>query len=305
MDSPSSDTALNQILQILKHPFLTMGDFSISAFSMFYFVILFTALYYVSSRVRQFTIRRLSRHKRYNPNIEPVATIAHYLILAIGLMVILQSTGIDMSSFAFLAGAIGVGLGFGLQGITNNLLSGLIILFEQPIKVGDRVEVKEITGQVVRIGMRASTVLTNDNISIIIPNSDFIASKVINWSHTDQVIRLRIPITVTANSDPHQVIEILQNMLETLPGVDTSQVQDVVLDSFGDRSIKFYMRVWTHEYLKRPGMIRHRINLAAWDALKKNNIELSYTQMSIRVVEPSGALSLPSQSNADRSISED
>jgi len=108
-----------------------------------------------------------------------------------------------------LAGAVGIGLGFGLQNIVNNFVSGLIILFEKPIKVGDRIEVDDVEGDVVRISGRSTEVLTNDNISIIIPNSKFITENVVNWSHTDRKVRFRIPVNVAYGSDVQLVERLL------------------------------------------------------------------------------------------------
>ena len=124
------------------------------------------------------------------------------MIIIIGSIVIIQSAGIDLSALSLLAGALGVGIGFGLQNITNNLVSGIIILFENPIKVGDRIEVGDISGDVVNISVRATTILTNDNISIIVPNSEFISNTVINWSHNDRNIRFNVPVGVSYNEDP-------------------------------------------------------------------------------------------------------
>ncbi len=107
---------------------------------------------------------------------------------------------------------MGVGIGFGLQNVTNNFVSGIIILFERPIKVGDRIEVGNISGDVVRISMRATTVLTNDNISVIVPNSEFISSQVINWSHNDRNVRFNIPVGVSYKEDPQKVKALLLSM---------------------------------------------------------------------------------------------
>ena len=117
--------------------------------------------------------------------------------------------GIDLSSLAVIAGAVGLGLGFGLQNIISNFVSGLIILAERPITIGDRIEVGNVVGQVTKISLRSSTVVTNDNITIIVPNSDFISSRVINWSHGDPRVRLRLPVGVAYGTN----LELLQRVL--------------------------------------------------------------------------------------------
>lgn len=272
---------LNSVLTYMKQPLLQAGKFSISVFSIIYILGLFTLLYFLSNRIYKFFLNRFSTGQ-YTPTIQPIATLLHYGILFIGTVVILQTAGVDMSSFTVLAGVVGIGLGFGLQSITNNFISGIVILFERPIKLGDRIEVKDVEGQVTHIGMRASTVLTNDNVTVIVPNSDFISSAVVNWSHTDEFIRLRVPISVSYKSDPHHVIKILEEVLENLSGLLKDRKSDVILDGFSDGGMKFYVRVWTKDFLRRPGYIRHRINLAIWDALKNNDIEIYFPQMDLR-----------------------
>jgi small-conductance mechanosensitive channel len=112
------------------------------------------------------------------------------------LIIVIQTVGINLSTITILAGTLGIGMGFSLQNVTNNLVSGVIILFERPIKVGDRIQVGEVFGDVMMISMRAIMVLTNDNISVIVPNSEFISSTVINWSHNDRNVRFNITVGV-------------------------------------------------------------------------------------------------------------
>jgi len=282
MEEPGNKI-LEQLTGIINKPFFELGGFSLTLFSIFYVLALFIGLYFISSRLRAFLIKRLGRSQTYNPNVESVLSLTHYAVLAIGLFIILQSAGLDLSALAVLAGALGIGLGFGLQNITNNFVSGLIILFERPVKVGDRIEVKDVAGQILRIGMRSSTVLTNDNISIIVPNSDLISHPVVNWSHTDDIVRLKIPIGVSYKSDPHKVVSVLQEVLNKAPGLVKGQSSSVVLDGFGDSSLNFIVRVWTQDFAKRPGALRHQINMAIWDALKEADIEIPFPQMDLHV----------------------
>ena len=134
-----------------------------------------------------------------------VGKIAGYLFIAVGFYVALKVIGIDLSSLAFLAGAIGVGLGFGLQNIISNFVSGLIILAERPISIGDRVELGEVAGWSPKINLRSTNIVTNDNITIIVPNSDFITNKVTNWSYGDPKVRIRLPIGVAYGTDPERL----------------------------------------------------------------------------------------------------
>jgi small-conductance mechanosensitive channel len=119
--------------------------------------------------------------------------------------VILQTVGIDLTALSILTGAVGLGIGFGLQNIASNFISGLIILFERPVRIGDRIAVGDVEGDVMRIGARSTTVLTNDNIDIIIPNSKLITENVVNWTHNERRVRFRIPVTVAFKTDPRKL----------------------------------------------------------------------------------------------------
>lgn len=272
---------VQKVVDVFNRAFFKIGEFNVSLFAILHILLLFIVLYVVSSRIRMILQKRLSRFQ--SSKTETVLSLFHYSILAIGSLVILQSAGLDLSALAVLAGAVGIGLGFGLQNITNNFISGLIILFERPIKVGDRIEIGQIMGQVMRIGLRSTTVLTNDNISIIIPNADFVSGNVINWSHTDDIVRIRIPIGVSYKSDPKKVVSTLEAAVKKVPGVMEHRGSDVILDSFGESSINFVIRVWTQDFSKRPGLMKHQINMAVWEALKTEGIEIPFPQMDLHV----------------------
>ena len=277
----SFESWIQQVVEFANRSILKLGKFEVSVFSLGYVLLFLLLLYVASSNLRRILLRRLTHFPR--ATLDSVLTLVHYLILAIGAVVILQSAGVDFSTFAVLAGTLGIGIGFGLQNITNNFISGLIILFERPIKVGDRIEVTDVMGQVVRIGMRSTTVLTNDNVSIIIPNAEFVSGNVVNWNHTDDIVRLRIPIGVSYNADPTTVIDTLESAIRDIPGVLVNRKSDVILDSFGDHSINFFVRVWTQDFSQRPGMMKHQINMAIWEALKAAKIEIPFKQLDVHL----------------------
>lgn len=269
------------MMEIANRTFFKMGAFEVSFFSLMYVFLFLMLLYFASSGLRRVLLRRLTHFPR--ATVESVLTLFHYSVLAIGTVIILQSAGLDFSALAVLAGTVGIGIGFGLQNVTNNFISGLIILFERPIKVGDRIEITDIMGQVMRIGMRSTTVLTNDNVSIIIPNAEFVSGNVVNWNHTDDIVRLRIPIGVSYKADPTCVIRTLESAIKDLPGVLEHRKSDVILDSFGDHSINFLVRVWTQDFSQKPGLMKHQINMAIWEALKVAKIEIPFQQLDLHV----------------------
>ena len=205
------------------------------------------------------------------------------MVIVLGLLVIVQTAGVDLSALTIIAGALGIGVGLGLQNITNNFLSGVIILFERPIKVGDRVQVGDIAGDIVQISPRATTVITNDNISIIIPNSDFIANSVINWSHTDRNIRIHVPMGVSYGSDVEKVKQVLLEVAEEHPGVLKTPPSQVLFKEFGDSSLNFELLVWSSEYMTRPSILRSELNFVIRRKFIENKIEIPFPQRDLHV----------------------
>ena len=193
-----------------------------------------------------------------------------------------------------LAGAVGVGIGFGLQNITNNFVSGIIILFERPIKVGDRIEMGDVSGDVIRISMRSTTIVTNDNISIIVPNSDFISSKVINWSHTDRNIRFNIPICVSYKEDPQIIKKLLLEVAAENKGILDKPKPDVLFKNFGDSSLDFNLRIWTREFINRPNVLKSQIYYSVFEKFKEHGIEIPFPQRDLHIKNTEFSVRSPS-----------
>ncbi|MFW5726145.1 MAG: mechanosensitive ion channel family protein, partial [Bacteroidota bacterium] len=217
---------------------------------------------------------------------QAISAIVRYVILIIGLIVIIQTAGIDLSFLTVLAGALGVGIGFGLQSVTNNFVSGIVILFERPIKVGDRIELtnqagKTINGDVVSISGRATTVITNDNIAIIVPNSNLVTSEVINWSYNDRRVRFNFSVGVHYKEDPLFVKKLLLEVAEENDGVLINPAPDVLFDEFADSSLIFILRIWTSKYIQKPGVLKSQLFFSIHQKFKENNIEIPYPQRDL------------------------
>ena len=190
---------------------------------------------------------------------------------------------IDLSTLTVLSGTIGLGIGFGLQNIADNFFSGLIILLERPVKVGDRIQVGDINGDVVRIAIRSTTVLTNDNINIIIPNSEFVSKQVINWSHNDRNLRVSVPVGVSYGSNPEQVKKVLLSVADNHPDILSKPVPTVLFTGFGDSSLDFELLVWTQTSIQAPRFLRSELNYRIFDAFRKNGIEIPFPQRDLHV----------------------
>jgi small-conductance mechanosensitive channel len=210
-------------------------------------------------------------------------SITRYVVIVVGLLAILEGFGIRLDAITVVAGALGVGIGFGLQQVTSNFVSGLILLVERPIKVGDRIEVGGVNGDVVKIAPRATTVVTNDNIAVIVPNSSFITSTVVNWSYSDRNVRIPIPVGVSYGSDPEHVKAVLLEVAQAHPGVLGEPGPDVIFDGFGDSAINLTLRVWTSTYTTRPSILRSDLNFAITKAFRENAIEIPFPQRDLHV----------------------
>ena len=176
----------------------------------FLLVALLIAVFWISSRTKRFLFNRFLVNSGLDRSLQyAISQIVSNLVLVVGIFVVLENTGIHLGALTVFAGAVGVGVGFGLQNITSNFISGLVILAERPITIGDRVEVGGIIGQVQQIRARSTVVLTNDNIAIIVPNTKFIDSPVTNWTYGDPRVRFRIPVGVAYGSNVEKVREAL------------------------------------------------------------------------------------------------
>jgi small-conductance mechanosensitive channel len=204
-------------------------------------------------------------------------------VLVIGIVVVLTNTGINLGALAVFAGAIGVGIGVGLQGIASNFISGLVILAERPISIGDRVEVGDAAGQVQRIGARSTVVVTNDNISIIVPNSKFIEDTVTNWTYGDPRVRFRIPVGVAYGSDVEKVRAALIAAGKEHPKSLQDPAPNVFFKEFGDSSLNFELVVWCSEMSHRPARYKSDLNFLIERKLREAGIEIPFPQRDLHI----------------------
>lgn len=270
---------------LINYRLFTMGESKVTLGLIFTLIFSIVALLVISEWIKKFLINRVLKNYNIQQGTrQSVGTIVKYLLIIAGMFSILQTTGIDLSAFGILVGALGVGIGFGLQNITNNFISGLIILFEQPIKVGDRIEVGDISGDVLKISARSTTVLTNDNISVIIPNSKFIDDQVINWSHNDRRIRFNFPVGVSYKENPEKVKKILIEVALKHSGILKDPKPDVLFDEFGDSSLNFFLRVWTSEFVNKPKVLKSELYYEIFRRFEEEGIEIPFPQRDIHII---------------------
>jgi len=201
----------------------------------------------------------------------------------IGIFIVLENTGIHLGALTVFAGAVGVGVGFGLQNIASNFISGLVILAERPITIGDRVEVAGVVGQVQQIRARSTVILTNDNIAMIVPNSKFIDSPVTNWTYSDPRVRFRVPIGVAYGSDVNKVREALIAAGRSNSHVLEDPAPSVFLNKFGESSIDFELVVWSSEMSHRPSRFKSDLNFAIEEKLREAGIAIPFPQRDLHI----------------------
>jgi small-conductance mechanosensitive channel len=241
-------------------------------------------VFWLSSVIKGQMVSRVLSRSGLDASIQyAIAQVIGYAVITIGFFLALQNTGINLSALAVFAGAVGVGVGLGLQNISSNFISGLILLAERPIKIGDRVEVHTVAGRVTEIRARSTTVVTNDNITLIVPDSVFVEHTVTNWSHGDQKVRFRIPVGVAYGSDLERVKEALLEAARKHPAALSNPEPSVFFESFGDSALNLELVVWSAEMSFRPRRFRSDLNFAIDQALRARGVELPFPQREIHV----------------------
>jgi small-conductance mechanosensitive channel len=282
---------LNPVFRLLNYNLFALGDAKITPLSVIYLLLLSAALIYISRKLKNLLIGRVLQRTSLDIGAQQaIGTITRYLILFIGFLIILQTVGINLTTVNVLAGAVGIGIGLGLQNIANNFISGLIILLERPIKVGDRIEVSKILGEVTAIGARSTRIKTNDNISIIVPNSKFISENVTNWSLHGNIVRFRVPVGVAYDSDTDLVSRLLIEVAEENEDIVSDPPPSVRLVEFAENSLRFELGVWSRSRLHRPGILKSNLNLAIIRKFRESDVVIpvskDYSQSHNGSIQP-------------------
>jgi potassium-dependent mechanosensitive channel len=211
-----------------------------------------------------------------------VATLTYYGVLTLGVMIALAAAGFHVSQLAFVVGALGVGIGFGLQNVVNNFVSGLILMFERPIQPGDVIEVSGTSGKVREIGMRATTLKTFEGADVVVPNGTLLSEKLINWTLSDMDRRLDVDVGVAYGSDPKRVLALLEEVAKATPGVTSEPPPAVIFKGFGPSSLDFGLRAWTDDFTDWVA-IRSALAVRVHDALAAAGISIPFPQHDLHL----------------------
>jgi small-conductance mechanosensitive channel len=298
----ASNELFRSVQGFLDTRLFTIGttEVTLSAIFVFLFILLVVV---ILSRLfaRKFVERILIRLQIEEGTRYTFRRIIELTFILIGAIIAFQSIGINLSGLAVIFGLLSVGIGFGLQNITSNFVAGLILLFERPIKVGDRVTVGGVEGDVMDINIRSTTVRSLNNIDIIVPNSEFVSSQVVNWSHGDRKIRLDIEVGVSYQSDLDTVLRSLKEVALENREILRDPEPDVLLREFGDSSWNMRLRVWIDNPKRHP-VVRSDINCAIVRKFRDNGVEIPFPQRDFHLRSPLPTPLLVSQGVEQRAV---
>ena len=271
-----------------------LGSLIITPGSVITIVLIIYVTLLISRALRAFLLQEVLPYHRVEKGVQlSIARLVHYAIMTIGFIVLLRVLGFGLNQITILGGAIGVGIGFGLQAIVNNFVSGLILLFERPIKVGDMIDVGTQVGEVKELGLRATTVQTFDNAEVVIPNSQLISGSVTNWTLAEKKVRVRVPVGVAYGTDVTEVFKILLSCAQANPSVLSSPKPVALFLAFGASSLDFELRVWIGDFSDKL-LVLSELNQDIEAEFQQAGIEIPFqqTDLHLRSVDQEAAKSL-------------
>ena len=264
---------------------IDFADFRLSALSVLKGVLVTAILLFVARSITQALIRRIKGNEEISPSMRVLAVKAvQFVFIGLAIVIGLRAIGFDLTGLAVLSGAIGLGIGFGLQKVVSNLVSGVIILLDKSVKPGDVISLGETFGWINELGTRYVSVVTRDGREYLIPNEDFVTGQVVNWSHSDEFVRIDLTFNTSYKDDPHKVRAVAIAAAQKVPRVlDTREVK-CHITGFGDSSIGYVLRFWIHDPREGLQGVRGPVFLALWDAFKANGITIPFPQREVRVM---------------------
>ncbi len=272
---------LSRVREVMGKPLLNIQNVDLSLLLLVQVVLVLVGTLVFSRIFTRFLKRRVLARAHISVGVqESIARVLHYCIMVVGVLVVMQQAGINMTALTALGAVFMVGIGFGLQNLANNMVSGVILLFERPVQVGDFVEVKGALGTVREIRARSTTVETQDNISIIVPNSYFVSESVTNWSHRDPQTRIHVHVHVSFDSDVETVRDALLQVASEHPEVLETPAPRVQFREFGDWSLKFDLLPWIADPT-RQFFVRSDLNFAIVRAFRQRGIQIPVPQRDV------------------------
>ena len=261
---------------------VVIGGLRVSPLLVIKATVLLLLTLWIATAIGDFLERQMRSVADLTPSVQVlIGKLIRLVLITFAVLIVLSTVGIDFSSLAFFSGAIGVGLGFGLQKIVSNLVSGIILLADKSIKPGDVITVGESFGWVGSMGARYTSVVTRDGREYLIPNEDFVTQRVINWSYSNDEVRLDVEFGVAYASDPHEVIALALEAVKTIPRLLKTPPPVCYLKAFGNSSLDFVLRFWIRDPIDGLTNVRGTVMLALWDVFKREGIEIPFPQRDL------------------------
>jgi len=282
---------IKKLLSYINYPLFSVGNRVITPLNFAIFILVLVIGWFVGKYYKYLIYKIRHKYKISYSTATLLANMGYYTIITTSFLIALKIVGLDLSSLAIIAGALSVGIGFGLQNVVSNFVSGIILMFERSIKVGDYIQIDQDTrGEVVDISMRSTIIRTNDNINLIIPNQSFIQNNVINWTLGDDIIRFRVPFGTAYGSDIDKVEKVVLNAIKNsdAPIIKKHPTLDitpkVVFMEMGESSLNFELFVWVKgEYARRPRRTRSIFLKLIYNALNEANINIPFPQQDLHI----------------------
>ena len=276
---------LDHTLEVLDMVALTVGTIRISLLTFVKGAVILAALLWIAIGLASVAERSMRKME----DVSPVARVLmikllRVVLIIVAILIALNSLGIDLTALAVFSGALGVGLGFGLQKIFSNLVSGVILLMDKSIKPGDVIAIKDTFGWINHLGARYASVITRDGTEHLIPNEEMITQQVENWSHSHSLVRLRIPLEVEYASDPRQVIALCEESALMVPRVLIDPPPKCQLRGFGENGLTMELRIWINDPQQGRANVITEVLLQVWDRFQEHDIKVPYPQREVRLL---------------------
>lgn len=273
---------------LLDSAAFTIGETRVSVWLVVQAIVIVAALLTLARLISSTTAATIRKNDDISPSMQVLAIkFLQVLLFGAAFFLGLRIVGVDLTGLAVLSGAIGVGLGFGLQKVVSNLVSGIIILLDKSIKPGDVISLGDTFGWINSLGARYVSVVTRDGKEYLIPNEDLITGQVVNWSHSNEFVRLDIFFGTAYGDDPHKVREIAINAAKSVDRVLSFKAPVCHIVGFGDSSVDYILRFWIRDPTGGLTNIRGNVYLALWDAFQEHGISIPFPQREVKVLEGS------------------
>jgi small-conductance mechanosensitive channel len=275
---------LNPTLVLLDNLAIHVGDARLSVLLLIKTIIILSVLVWLALGISGIFEKHISTIDRLTPSMQIfLSKVITFTLTIMAVLITVNSLGIDLYAFAFIGGAVGLGIGFGLQKVVSNLFSGLILLLDRSIKPGDVIVIDDTYGRIRSMGARYVSIVTRDSAEYLIPNEDLITHQVVNWSFSSTFIRLKIGIGVSYDSDVHQVMGLMVTAAKNTDRVLDDPQPICQLKDFGDHAIELELRFWIRDPENGIANVSSAVRMIIWDAFKANGIKIPFPQRVVHM----------------------